>query len=306
MAIFFDRSDRSSGDDSNASGENVRPCGLCLESNMVLRKNRFRQLEIPPGFNVNHLGKYGPMNKAVDIFQFHSDFSSMLYALDHVLSGLCCIGGCDETLRQMIEICGTGFRSQAIGRPTTTTPSNRPTTTTPSNLQRSNSRQAPCIYCYQTGHASTDCPTQISAARRVQFRGMNQQNGSIPLIPALKGLFVMQENLQFHVARVEPHVFCERLTQQITGEESSTRVRHKRATSSWEDNLNNGTVPRSAPRLNISNPSGRGGRGRGVQNAGRASDVTFVSATGEPISGRRCFVCGDPSHFANACPNRGS
>lgn len=78
----------------------------------------------------------------------------------------------------------------------------------------------------------------------------------------------------------------------------------------WEDNLNNGSAPRSAPRPNMSNsasnPSRRGGRGRGVQNAGRAADVTFVSATGEPISGRRCFVCGDPSHFANACPSRGS
>lgn len=78
----------------------------------------------------------------------------------------------------------------------------------------------------------------------------------------------------------------------------------------WEDSLNNGSAPRSAPRPNISNtasnPSRRGGRGRGVQNAGRAGDVTFVSATGEPISGRRCFVCGDPSHFANACPSRGS
>ncbi|KAJ4839793.1 DNA topoisomerase 3-alpha, partial [Turnera subulata] len=97
--------DRSSEDDNNAPGEIVRPCGLCRESNMVLKRNRdgnfmvgclgypqcrnaiwlpgpvleatvttnicnsctpgpvyliqfkFRQLEIPPGFNVNHLGK---------------------------------------------------------------------------------------------------------------------------------------------------------------------------------------------------------------------------------------------------------
>jgi len=39
--------------------------------------------------------------------------------------------------------------------------------------------------------------------------------------------------------------------------------------------------------------SDRGGRG----------DGNFVSATGEEVV-RRCFVCGDPSHFANACPNR--
>lgn len=34
--------------------------------------------------------------------------------------------------------------------------------------------------------------------------------------------------------------------------------------------------------------------------------VAFVTATGDPVSGRRCFVCGDPSHFANVCPNRGN
>uniref|UniRef100_A0A6N2L4U5 DNA topoisomerase n=1 Tax=Salix viminalis TaxID=40686 RepID=A0A6N2L4U5_SALVM len=297
MGIFFNRSDRSNGDDSSALGENVRPCGLCQEANMVLRKNRdgnfmvgcsgypqcrnavwlpgpvleatitnnicnsctpgpvyliqfkFRQLEIPPGFNVNHLG---------------------------------CIGGCDETLRQLIEICGTGSRAQARGRPPTTTPSNGPPTTTPRNPQRSNSRQAPCIYCYQTGHASTDCPSRISATRHVQSHGMNQQNGESSI----------------------PCSTCGTPCVLRTANTANNRGRK------WEDNLNNGSAPRSAPRPNISNsasnPSRTGGRGRGVQNAGRAAGVTFVSATGEPISGRRCFVCGDPSHFANACPSRGS
>lgn len=48
----------------------------------------------------------------------------------------------------------------------------------------------------------------------------------------------------------------------------------------------------------------RGGRGRG--RGGGGGDTTFVSATGDPIAGTRsCFLCGDPSHFANACPNRG-
>lgn len=310
MAIFFNRSDRSNGDDSSALGENVRPCGLCQEANMVLKKNRdgnfmvgcsgfpqcrnavwlpgpvleatitnnicnsctpgpvyliqfkFRQLEIPPGFNVNHLG---------------------------------CIGGCDETLRQLIEICGTGSRVQARGRPPTTTPSNGPPTTTPSNPQRSNSRQAPCIYCYQTGHASTDCPSRISATRHVQSHGMNQQNGESSI----------------------PCSTCGTPCVLRTANTANNRGRKFYSCSSqacnffvWEDNLNNGSASRSAPRPNMSNsasnPSRRGGRGRGVQNAGRAADVTFVSATGEPISGRRCFVCGDPSHFANACPSRGS
>ncbi|KAK1271192.1 hypothetical protein QJS04_geneDACA013101 [Acorus gramineus] len=40
-----------------------------------------------------------------------------------------------------------------------------------------------------------------------------------------------------------------------------------------------------------SNVGRRGGRDRG-QRVSRAADVTFVTATGEPLNGR-CFVCGD-------------
>lgn len=56
----------------------------------------------------------------------------------------------------------------------------RVSTTTPSNLQfqRSNSRQGACIYCHQTGHASTACPLQLSASRQAQSRVVNQQNGT--------------------------------------------------------------------------------------------------------------------------------
>lgn len=79
----------------------------------------------------------------------------------------------------------------------------------------------------------------------------------------------------------------------------------------WEDNLNNGTGGRSVQRagmnVSASNSSRSSSRGRGGRGGGaHAASTTFVSATGDPISGRRCFVCGDPSHFANACPNRGS
>lgn len=85
----------------------------------------------------------------------------------------------------------------------------------------------------------------------------------------------------------------------------------------WEDNISGGRSAQHAVNTsNSSNPttsntrrSGRGrGRGRGRSGSGgrrvHENEMTFVSATGEPISGR-CFVCGDPSHFANVCPNRG-
>ncbi|XP_021911409.1 DNA topoisomerase 3-alpha-like, partial [Carica papaya] len=78
----------------------------------------------------------------------------------------------------------------------------------------------------------------------------------------------------------------------------------------WEDSLGDDAGGRSVPRANgsrsASNPGRRGGRGRGGQGRGHGPDMMFVSATGDPISGRRCFACGDPSHFANACPTRGA
>ncbi|KAK9233013.1 hypothetical protein WN943_023262 [Citrus x changshan-huyou] len=78
--------------------------------------------------------------------------------------------------------------------------------------------------------------------------------------------------------------------------------------NSWEDDAKNGTrrMPQAGVSGSASNPSQRGGRGRGGQSRGHNTGMTFVSATGDPISGRRCYVCGEPSHFANACPNRGS
>jgi len=78
----------------------------------------------------------------------------------------------------------------------------------------------------------------------------------------------------------------------------------------WEDELNNGSGGRrvtrsnSTPASNRGRNGGRGSRGRG-RNGSNSSNGTFVSATGNPISDRRCYTCGDPSHFANVCPNRG-
>ncbi|OMO56040.1 DNA topoisomerase, type IA [Corchorus olitorius] len=303
MAIFFERSNRAAGDDNNAAGEVVRQCGLCQESSMVLKKNRdgnfmvgclgfpqcrnaiwlpgsvleaavtsnicssctpgpvyliqfkFRQLEIPPGFNANHLG---------------------------------CIGGCDDTLRQLIEICGTGSRMSARGRGPTVTST---------NAQRSSNRQSACLYCQQTGHSSNDCPSQLSGSRNSRSR-TNPQNG-------------MQGETSVSCST------CGTPCPLRTANTANNRGRKFYSCPSqecnffmWEDDLNNGNGGRSFQRANInssaSNSSRRGGRGQSGRNGGggRGADVTFVSATGDPVSGRRCYVCGDPSHFANVCPNR--
>lgn len=88
----------------------------------------------------------------------------------------------------------------------------------------------------------------------------------------------------------------------------------------WEDNLENAGIANqlrrsvypsyTRPTSNTVGIVGRGrsrgrGRNQGGQRGWQTTNSTFVTATGEPLSGRRCFTCGDPAHFANVCPNRG-
>ncbi|CAF2087810.1 unnamed protein product [Brassica rapa] len=66
----------------------------------------------------------------------------------------------------------------------------------------------------------------------------------------------------------------------------------------WEDSIGNGTGNET---------TGYNSGGRGRRDGARGRGTSFVSATGELLGfGRRCFSCGDPSHFANAYPNRNS
>ncbi|KAI8028818.1 DNA topoisomerase 3-alpha [Camellia lanceoleosa] len=305
MGIFFERTSRSGADEQHAVGDVVRRCGVCQESDMVLKRKpdgnfmvgclgypqcrnvvwlpgsiaeatvttnvcsvcspgpvfmiqfKFRQLEIPPNYNVDHLG---------------------------------CIGGCDEILKQLVEICGTGSRNLS-----TTPARGRGTATSSSSAQRSNSRQIACTHCRQYGHSSNDCPSQTSRSSRARSQGMNQQSdnageSSIPCDTCGTPCILRTANTESNRGR--KFYSCQSQGCNFFA---------------WEDSLNNSNRGRSVPRANVSssasNTRARGGRGRGGRS-GRAVDMTFVSATGDPISGRRCFVCGDPSHFANVCPNR--
>ncbi|KAG7607197.1 DNA topoisomerase 3-alpha [Arabidopsis thaliana] len=302
MTIFFERSNNTDESESQTAGEVVRRCNLCNESDMALRKNRdgnfmvgcmnypqcrnavwlpgptleasvttnvcqscgpgpvykilfkFRQIGIPPGFDVNHLG---------------------------------CVGGCDDILKQLIDICGTGSRSQARRTPGTA-PSN--------NIQGSNTRQSNvCIHCQQRGHASTNCPSRVPASQNSRPTATNPRND-------------------------ESTVSCNTCGSQCVLRTANTEANRGRQFFScptqgcsffaWEDSINNSsgnaTTGSNSGGSGRRGSRGRGRGGRGGQSSGgrRGSGTSFVSATGEPVSGIRCFSCGDPSHFANACPNR--
>ncbi|KAK4357599.1 hypothetical protein RND71_023209 [Anisodus tanguticus] len=297
MAIFFERSNRSTGGEQQAVAAVVRKCGICLESDMVLRQKpdgnfmvgclgypqcrnvvwlpgsvseasvtenmctncspgpifkiqfKFRRLEIPPNYSVQHLG---------------------------------CIGGCDDILRQLVEICGTGSRNSSnnLGR-------GRGNPTASSSAQRGNSRaQSSCAHCRQTGHLSSDCPSQASRGRTARSQEVDLQNGE-PSMPCNScGAPCMLRTANTANNRGRKFFSCQ-------SQECNFFV--------WEDNLNGARAERA--NTSASTSSGRGGWGRGRGGA-HPSSVSFVSATGEPISGR-CFICGDPGHFANVCPRRG-
>ncbi|KAF3440617.1 hypothetical protein FNV43_RR18901 [Rhamnella rubrinervis] len=327
MAIFFERSNRSSGDEQHASGEVVRPCGLCLESDMVLRQNRdgnfmvgclgypqcrnvvwlpgsvsqaivttnicnscnpgpvrmiqftFRRLEIPPEYNTVHLG---------------------------------CIGGCDQILSQLIEICGTRVSARGRGPPSVS-----------SSVQRSNMRQGACIYCHQMGHSSSSCPSQFSGSQNARSHGRNVQSTTRQGIcihchqtgHSSSNCPSRSSGAQSGDSSISCNM-CGAPCPLRTANTTNNRGRKFYSCQSkecnffvWEDSLNSGTGGTSVQRANsftsTTNSGRNGGFGGGGRGAAHAAAGTFVSATGDPISGRKCFVCGDPSHFANACPNRG-
>ncbi|XP_048335697.2 DNA topoisomerase 3-alpha [Ziziphus jujuba] len=331
MAIFFERSNRSIGDEQHTSGEVVRPCGLCLESDMVLRKNRdgnfmvgclgfpqCRNVVWLPGSvseavvttNVCNSCNPGPVRK----IQF--TFRRLEIPLDYNSIHLGCIGGCDETLRELIEICGTGSRTSARGRATPVVSG---------SVQRSNMRQGACIYCHQTGHSSSGCPSQFSGPQSARSRGMNGQNNNTQSVciycHQLGHSSINCPSQSSATQSGELSIPCNSCGAPCPLRTANTANNRGRKFYScqlkecnffvWEDSLNSGTGGRSIranntiSSSNSSRNSGGGGTRRVARAAPNAASVTFVSATGDPVSGRRCFVCGDPAHFANVCPNRG-
>lgn len=224
-------------------------CNSCTPGPVFKIQFKFQRIAIPHHYNVDHLG---------------------------------CIGGCDDTLKELIEICGTGPRNPVI----TPARGRRPMEPS-SNAQRGTTRQSACVHCRQTGHSSNDCPSQISDSRGSQRgRRLSLQNRTTTLSCNACG---------------EPCIFRTANTANNRGRKFYKCQREECNFFVWEDSIDNNDTGGGGAR----SPPSRGSRGRGRGEGRSAPNVSFVTATGEPISGRRCFICGDPSHFANVCPNRG-
>ncbi|CAI9102586.1 OLC1v1000877C1 [Oldenlandia corymbosa var. corymbosa] len=321
MGNFFERSNRSSNNDQTSGGV-VRKCDLCHNSDMVLKQK-------PDGnFMVGCLGYPlcrnvvwlpGSISQAVvtgntcltctpgPVFKIQFKFRRLEIPPDYNADHLGCIGGCDDTLKQLIDICGTGARN------TSSTPGRgRGNPTSSSSGQRSNSRgRMACIYCRQTGHSSDVCPSHISQSNR-RTQGFGQQNGRGQgnSTSSSIGGRINPRNQDFGRQNGEASIPCSSCGSPCTLLTSNSARNPGRKFYScqacrnfngWEDMLSGGgSVPRPSGFASNARRGGRANRSGG----GHGSSGAFVSATGEPVSGR-CFICGDPSHFANVCPNRG-
>ncbi|XP_057972478.1 DNA topoisomerase 3-alpha [Malania oleifera] len=306
MAVFFERSNRSAGEEGHAVGEVVRKCHLCQVSDMVLRRKpdgffmvgclgfpQCRNVVWLPGSVAEATVTTSTCNSCTPgpVYLIQFKFRRLEIPLNYSVDHLGCIGGCDDTLRQLIEICGTGSRNSSIPA------RGRGPTASSSNAQQS-TRQSACPHCRHVGHSSRDCPSQIShslnaRSQNARSHGMNAQNGESSIPCSSCGTPCILRTANTANNRGRKFYSCQ-------SQECNFFV--------WEDNLSNsagGRTLRASTNGSASNPNRRAGHGRGGRSGARGSDMTFVSATGDPVSDRRCFVCGDPSHFANVCPNRG-
>uniref|UniRef100_A0A803L4R8 DNA topoisomerase n=1 Tax=Chenopodium quinoa TaxID=63459 RepID=A0A803L4R8_CHEQI len=304
MEIFFDRTNRSGAEEQQTIGGVVRRCGLCQQADMALKRK-------PDGkFMVSCLAF--PLCR--NVVWLPGSISEATVTSN--ICNLCspgCVGGCDDTLRQLTEICGTGPHN--LSGTSAAVRGQTPTTTSARNMA-SNVQRGVCSHCGQTGHSSNDCPSQVSTSGRARSRATNHTDGmALSKLPSkiwfvgvsyaalfsckflfqnVVDLFLLKYNV---VVKASYPALCIHFNVFLLPE-----IR-------WEDMVDGGGGVQNALHTNgrgaNATTARRGGRGRGRRGGGRGSDTTFVSATGEPVSGRRCFTCGDPSHFANSCPNRG-
>lgn len=321
MELFFERSQTAGGDDHRTIGEIVSRCQVCQESDMALKKKPDGKFMVgcqnfPHCRNAvwlpGSISEASVTNQLCDtcgpgpVFKIQFKFRRMEIPVQYSTEHLGCIGGCDRILRELIDICGTGSRNSFTGsargqQPTQAPRNNR--TQAPGNSRTRNSRQSLCLHCRQPGHSSNECPQQ---APRPQGRQVGHSSNELPRQP--------QRHRAGSTGTQE--VLCESCqmpcplrtanTENNRGRRFYTCQTRSCNFFKWEDSIQ--TANASAGR----NRGGTNGEGNGRRRVNRTNsrsdrggrgDGNFVSATGEEVV-RRCFVCGDPSHFANACPNR--
>ncbi|KAG2543269.1 hypothetical protein PVAP13_9NG735900 [Panicum virgatum] len=289
MGTFFARSSRPINETQNPV-EAVRPCAACHESEMVLKQRQCRNVVWLPGFiseasvtnQVCPICTPGPVYKIQ--FKFRRRDIPPNFDVDH----LGCVGGCDDILKELMEISRFGSRSQAA------TPARG--RQTPNGARQGPPRQDLHTNIRPVGQLNNENPSVMHSQGFRSTHTQNPSNASGQVLCTSCG---------------EPCILRIANTDANRGRKFYKCQDPGCGFFKWEDELENampgGRRGRGSSRQAPASASAgrRGGaQARGRRGRGRNADGgMFVSATGDTVSGC-CFTCGDPSHFANACPNR--
>ncbi|KAM0870274.1 hypothetical protein ACQ4PT_040115 [Festuca glaucescens] len=308
MGTFFARSNRPINETQPA--EVVRHCGLCNASDMLLKRRPTggfmvgcggyplcRNVVWLPGFLAEaavtqHICPTcvpGPVRKIQ--FKFNRRDIPPNYDVDH----LGCVGGCDGVLKELTDLSRFGGHNQ------TATPA-RGQSQTPSGVWQGAPPPRQDLHTgFRTGRQFANEQTPVVNPQG--FRSthtQNSRNASGQVLCTTCGEACISRTANTEANRGRKFYKCQNAGCGFFA---------------WEDELEN-VVPRgrgrggrgsSSRQASASASAGRRGGGRGRRGRGRNEDsdgMTFVSATGDTVHGC-CFTCGDPSHFANVCPNRG-
>lgn len=289
-------------------------CPTCVPGPVYKIQFKFNRRDIPPSFDVDHLG---------------------------------CIGGCDDVLKELTEISRFQHHNQ-----TTTPARSQSQTQTTSGVRQAGSRQdlptgsrstgqfanqhTPVVNPQGRGQSQTPsgvgvrqgAPRQdLHTAFRTASQFANEQTPSVNP-QGFRSTHTGHTQSTRNASSDAGQVLCTTCGEACINRTANTEANRGRKFYKcqnpgcgffvWEDELDN-VAPRGRGRgsrgggrqasasASASASAGRRGGGRGRRGRGRNADadgMTFVSATGDTVHGC-CFTCGDPSHFANACPNRG-
>ncbi|CAM6099776.1 unnamed protein product [Calypogeia fissa] len=349
MELFFERTQgggRTQGGDSVA--EEVRVCPTCREGNLILKKRAdgtfmvgcsgyptCREVVWLPGavseasVTPQACNICGPGEVFKIRFKFRRAEIPPQYSTDHIG----CVGGCDEVLKEIIEVCGTGPRAAPVR------PGQTRSVGTGRGNQSGSTNQPSCTVCGRTGHISTQCPGGQSGLRAAgPVGGRGSANGSANHracstcgqlghfstdCPRSHGGGTGRGGGDDDI-RCNCNETCTLLTAQT--ENNRGRKFYKCPTNAcqffmWEDAGTSSRGPPESGRSGMSNNGSRGStsgvnrgqagsraNGRGNATTGRGRRGGGASSRGGTSRGSsdrgNCFKCGQSGHWSNACPQR--
>ncbi|KAL2651189.1 hypothetical protein R1flu_019317 [Riccia fluitans] len=338
MELFFERAQggRTQGDEPY--GEVVRLCPTCQQSNMVLKKRQEGNYFVScsgyplcktavwlPGaisdasVQTEACTVCGPGQVFKIRFKFRRAEIPPQFSTDH--TG--CVGGCDDILKEIIEMCGTGPRPSAAGQNTARggrgggasssvnqNRSGRGNSSDNANVQR-NVRA--CANCGQLGHFSTDCPRGSGRGSTTGWQsGTSTVTGSNDDIRCSCNEKCTLRTANTEANRGRQFYCCPSRTCDFFLWEDAGQISQQQQSTSF--NRSGGSFSNTRGGQSGTRASGRG-RGRTAGNAttrggqtagrGRRGGQSGRGAQGSGNTDRgSCFICGDSSHWSNVCPSR--